>query len=417
MSGDACPPIAGNPLDKADGFDRVHQIRISLLTGGDDLSYALGLTEALAERGVALDFIGSDAVYSPVLDTLPYVRFLNLRGDQSQLAPALQKVRRILCYYERLLLYALRSRARVFHILWNNKFQHFDRTLLMLWYRLSGHRVVLTAHNINAARRDGRDNALNRLTLRIQYHLSDHVFVHTRRMADELHAEFGVPHERIAIVPFGINNAFPDTELTPAQARSRLGISPDDRVMLFFGQIAPYKGLEYLVEALSGLVARDPLIKLVIAGKVKKGSEGYWALLKAQLDAPSVRDRVLERVAFIPDAEVEIYFKAADVLVVPYVHIFQSGVPFLGYGYGLPVVATDVGALRDDIEEGFSGHVCRPHDADDLAAAVRRYFDGEIYRHLPCFRERIRKWANEGHSWRVVAEITEGVYRRLLSDG
>lgn len=417
MRGEAYPAVAGCSIDKADHVDSERQIKVSLLTGADDLSYALGLTEALAERGVALDFIGSDAVYSPVLEMLPQVRFLNLRGDQSQSAPALQKVVRILRYYLRLVVYTVRSRSPVFHILWNNKFQHFDRTLLMLWYRLFGHRVVLTAHNVNAAQRDGRDSALNRLTLRMQYHLSDQIFVHTNRMANDLHADFGVPRARITIVPFGINKAFPDTEMTSAQARSRLGISPVERVMLFFGQIAPYKGLEYLVEALPILVKCDPRIRLAIAGKVKNGSEGYWESLKMVLEASSMRERVLSHVQFIPDAEVEIYFKAADVLVMPYVHIFQSGVPFLGFGYGLPVVATDVGALRDDIEEGFSGYLCRPRDAGDLAAAVRRYFDSDIYRHLPIFRERIRNWASESHSWRVVAETTEDVYRRLHSGG
>ena len=161
-------------------------LRVALLTGGDDRSYALGLATSLMGHGVHIDFIGSDQVDGPELHGTPSVRFLNLRGDQSPGANLARKLWRLLRYYARLVAYAARSQATVFHILWNNKFLHFDRTLLMLYYRALGHRVVMTAHNVNAAKRDGRDSWLNRLTLRIQYHLCNQIFVHTSLMGQEL---------------------------------------------------------------------------------------------------------------------------------------------------------------------------------------------------------------------------------------
>ena len=95
-------------------------------------------------------------------------------------------------YYAKLIRYAATAKPRIFHILWNNKFEFFDRTLLMLYYRLLGKRIVLTLHNVNAGRRDSKDTRLNRLTLRIQYRLADHIFVHTEKMKLELIEEFGV---------------------------------------------------------------------------------------------------------------------------------------------------------------------------------------------------------------------------------
>lgn len=390
-------------------------VRIGLLTGADDLSYALGLATALAERGVHLDFIGSDQVDGPALHGTPYIRFLNLRGDQSRDASLPRKVRRLLVYYLRLMAYAARARVPVLHILWNNKFDHFDRTLLMLYYRALGRRVVLTAHNINAAKRDGRDSAFNRLTLRFQYRLCDYVFVHTQRMRDELHAEFGIPMERIAVIPFGINNTTPTTAITGGEARQRLGLSDSDRVILFFGQIAPYKGLEYLVEALPQAMAADPALRLVIAGKVKQGCEDYWRGIEQTLQAPEFATRVQRRIEHIADADVELYFKAADVLVIPYLRIFQSGVPFLAYSFGLPVIATDVGALRDDIVEGRTGLLCRPHDAADLRRAITEYFGGALHADPQRTRAGIRAHANERHSWAKVAAISEGTYRAAMS--
>ena len=68
-------------------------------------------------------------------------------------------------YYAKLIRYAATAKPRIFHILWNNKFEFFDRTLLMLYYRLLGKKIVLTVHNVNAGRRDSKDTRLNRLTL------------------------------------------------------------------------------------------------------------------------------------------------------------------------------------------------------------------------------------------------------------
>jgi len=93
---------------------------------------------------VSLDFIGSDEVDSPRLHGTPRVRFLNLRGDQRRNVALARKISRVAVYYARLLRYAAVTPARVFHILWNNKFEHFDRTLLMLYYKLLNKKVVLT---------------------------------------------------------------------------------------------------------------------------------------------------------------------------------------------------------------------------------------------------------------------------------
>src|SRR4029077_3726192 len=146
-------------------------LEVALLTGGDDKSYALGITSALVKQRVSIDFIGSDKLDAPELHTTPLVNFLNLRGDQRENVGFLRKVLRILGYYWRLVRYAAAARPPVFHILWNNKFQFIDRVLLMLYYRLLGKKIVFTAHNVNAARRDSQDTIVNRASLRIQYHL------------------------------------------------------------------------------------------------------------------------------------------------------------------------------------------------------------------------------------------------------
>jgi len=386
---------------------------VSLLTGGGDKPYALGVVAALTSVGIHVDFIGSDDLRAPEVLDNPRVIFLNLRGDQRPEASRTAKALRVLSYYVRLIRYAATARPKLFHILWNNKFQFFDRTLLMLYYRLLGKKVVLTAHNVNAGKRDANDSYLNRISLKVQYGLSDHIFVHTEKMKSELVSEFSIPESKVSVVPFGINNTVPNTSLSSAEAKRRVGVSSSDRTMLFFGNIAPYKGLEYLIAAFTEVSREDERYRLIIVGK-PKGGERYWRQIQQTIASVSIRDRIIEKIEYIPDEATELYFKAADVLVVPYAHIFQSGVLFLGYSFGLPALAADVGPLKEEIIEGRTGFVCRPQDSSDLAKVIRHYFASDLFRNLENQRPEIKAYANERYSWDKVAAITTNAYSDLL---
>ena len=398
--------------DRAAELEAIAPLRVMLLTGGSDKPYALGLASALASAHVNLEFVGSDELDCPEIRSIPGLTFLNLRGDQREDAPFLTKVRRVVRYYVALLGHTALTRSSILHVLWNNKFEVLDRTLLMAYYRALGKQVVLTVHNVNTAARDGRDSRMNRASLRVQYRLSSHMFVHTDRMKAQLVADFRVPAQRVSVIPFGINDTIPKTDMTMSQARQQFGISDDERVLLFFGQIAPYKGLEYLVEAIAQLASRGQRVRVIIAGKVKRGSEEYWRRIEAQLGADQLAGQTITRIRFIPDPEVEPFFKAADVVVLPYVDIFQSGVPFLAFSFGLPVIATDVGSLREDVTEG-TGLLCRPGDASDLAGAISRFCDRHAHWRSERVRARIRSLAEERHSWASVAHLTTDVYRTL----
>ena len=390
------------------------EIEVGLLTGGIDSPYVFGLATALAATGVRLDVVGSDAVDRPELHAPPRLNFLNLRGDRQPQASLRKKVARVLLYYVRLIHYATIAKPKVFHILWHNKFQLFDRTLLMLYYKLRGKRIVFTAHNVNAGKRDLNDSVLNRLTLRIQYRLADHIFVHTEKMKAELLNDFDVSERAVTVIPFGINNAVPDTSLTAADAKRQLGIRDGEKTILFYGSIRPYKGLEYLIQAFEQILAADPSYRLVIAGEPMKESENYPDEIRRLVNQESIRDRVVSRLEFIPDSETELYFKAADIVALPYAHVYQSGVLFLAYRFGLPVIATDVGSFREDIVEGRTGFLCRPCDTADLARALETYFSSELYGNLSERRQEIRKHANDRNSWSVVGEMTFKTYTDLL---
>jgi D-inositol-3-phosphate glycosyltransferase len=388
---------------------------VTLLTGGIDKHYACGLGRSLATSGITVDVIGNTD-----MDTYEMRNTNNLR-----LIPLYEKPRRhqsmtrklLMCarVYLRLIRYAANSSAGIVHILWNYKVAAFDRTFLLLYYKALGKQVVFTAHNVNAAERDGIDSLLNRISLRIQYRLLDHIFVHTDKMKHQLVKTFGMREEKITVIPFGTYDMVPQSTLTPADAKRHLGLCGTDRAILFFGRIAPYKGIDLLVDAFGRVALQDKGYRLIIAGEPMKESERQWAHLQQVIEQSPMRQQVLQRTHFIGDNEIELYFKAADVLVLPYTQIFQSGVLFMAYSFGLPVIATDVGSFGRDIIAGETGFVCKPGDPVDLSRVIEMYFSSELFKTLDKRRADIRKLIHDSHSWDIAAGKTSSVYAELMA--
>jgi glycosyltransferase involved in cell wall biosynthesis len=221
--------------------------------------------------------------------------------------------------------------------------------------------------------------------------------------------------KKVTVIPFGINNAVPNTRLTAEEAKRQLGLKNHEKTILFFGRITPYKGLEVLIPAFQQVLAKCEDYRLIIGGRLDAQSgERYWKGIQETLLKDGKEGVVIQRTEFIPDEQIEVYFKAADVLVLPYKEIYQSGVLFLGHSFGLPVIATDVGSLKDDIVENENGFVCHPDDPEDLAKVIERFFASDLYRNLEKLRPQIASRAEKLHSWDVVGQLTLSVYAELL---
>jgi glycosyltransferase involved in cell wall biosynthesis len=105
--------------------------------------------------------------------------------------------------------------------------------------------------------------------------------------------------------------------------------------------------------------------------------------------------------------------KAADVCVLPYVYIYQTGVLILSYRYGLPAVVTDAGSMRDDVIEGRTGFMCRPRDAADLARALTTYFSSQLFADGEAARHDIVTFAEDKYSWKAIATTVAEVYETV----
>jgi D-inositol-3-phosphate glycosyltransferase len=124
---------------------------------------------------------------------------------------------------------------------------------------------------------------------------------------------------------------------------------------------------------------------------------------------------IILRDGFIPDSEIEVYCKAADAMVLPYRHIYQSGVLFMAQSFGLPVLASDVGSFREEIIEGRTGFIFSPQDPEDLMRTVKEYFGSDLYVNLCDHRPKIVSYVAGRHSWSHVGQMTRRVYAGLFS--
>lgn len=329
------------------------------------------------------------------------------RPARRHLAPAVRFVRtwaaRVSC-----LGLLLARRPDIVHLQWplnlSDEYQ-FIRLLKLLRFR-----VVYTAHNLLP---HDSDSARERRACERIYRAVDRVVVHGERNRAELMAEFGIEGRKIAVIPHGAYEMFSeDGGIAKSVARRKLGIPEDSRVVLFFGAIRRYKGLEHLLDAFERIQQEVERPLLVIVGQVNTGAEEPDRYARLIGRFPSDRVRFVD--AYVPSEEVAPYFVAADVVALPYVKTYQSGVVFLAYANGRPVVATDTGALGEAVEAGKSGMLVPPEDAKSLAAALAAVLND------PDRRERMGHYAKHlsdtRYSWDRIGGMTTELYRSVIHE-
>lgn len=177
-------------------------------------------------------------------------------------------------------------------------------------------------------------------------------------------------------------------------ARKHLGLPPDDKIILFFGFIRHYKGLDILLKAMGRAELKTSGIKLVVAGEFYQDSKPYLT----QIEQLGITDAVILRTAFISDAEVKYYCCAADFIIQPYRHATQSGVTPLAYHFEKPMIVTNVGGLPAMVKDGVTGLVTEPEPLSIAQRIIEAYRLGEGH-FTPHIREEKKKY-----SWRKLVD-------------
>jgi glycosyltransferase involved in cell wall biosynthesis len=212
---------------------------------------------------------------------------------------------------------------------------------------------------------------------------------------------FRIPKNKIIVISIGLNEEIPITKITRKEARERLGYAIEDKIILFFGKADLFKGLDILIEAFQRIEMKAT--KLLISAWFPNSS--YRQFILDNISSSKRKEDIVLFEQFISNDKVEVYFKCADVLVLPYRNIYQSGVVFLSYRFGLPLIATDVGAIKEFVEEDM-GIIVRKNDPDELSKAIENYFNNA----KKFSREEIIKKA-EKYRWEKICQSIVSLYQ------
>ncbi len=198
-------------------------------------------------------------------------------------------------------------------------------------------------------------------------------------------------------------NAFKMKDMSKEEARNILDISKDEKVLLFFGFVREYKGLKHIINALPQITEQIKDAKLYIVGDFDGDKDQYLQLIKEK----NVEDNIRIYDGYIPDNEVEKFFAASDLVVLPYESATQSGIVQIAYGFRKPVVVTNVGGLPEVVDDEKTGYVVEAFNDDKLAEAVIRFFKEDRAEE---FETNV---ANEEYkySWDRMVEVVDGLYQ------
>ncbi len=234
--------------------------------------------------------------------------------------------------------------------------------------KLFGFHVVGTAHDIESFEKYARGDA-SRHDYEKFFALFDEVVVHTEYARRELinHISNDVfDADKIRTI-YACDLDYDNLDsnfIEKSVAREYLKLPKERKIILFFGQIKKVKGLDLLLKAFGKVVKQDPNLLLVIAGKVWKDDYSEYAKI---IEEHRLEKFVDQRISFIDNKDVSFYFNAADIIVLPYRKIYNSGVLIRAMSFGTPVVASNFGPFEEFIKDGENGYLFEAENTDNLA--------------------------------------------------
>lgn len=229
---------------------------------------------------------------------------------------------------------------------------------------------------------------------------SDEIIVHGEKLKEQMVKEFNVPAAKVHAIHIG------EHEVAPFKKYERPDIEEDGNLILFFGRIHEYKGLEYLIKAEPLITEELPDARIVIAG-AGEDFKKYEAMIGDR------REHFIVHNYHIPYQEGAELLQRCSLVVLPYVEASQSGVVPTVYGFKKPVVVTDVGSVPEAVEEGKTGFIVPPREPEALARAVIMLLRDEKLRKQ--MGENAYRKLKEDFSWGTIAQRTIEVYNKALA--
>ncbi len=259
-------------------------------------------------------------------------------------------------------------------------------------------KILFVCHNVFPHERFPLDRLLTKWTLGC----GRYFITQSKMDARDL---LSVKHDAVyRVTPHPTYGMFCKQGMSMQKAREQLQIDQGQRVLLFFGFVRKYKGLQYLLEAMKLLKERDFKVQLWVVGDFGEDKDEYVE----QIRTFEIGDQVQMVQGYVPDDEVEKYFAASDLVVLPYLSATQSGIVQIAFGFEKPVLVTEVGGLPDVVTNGKTGYVVEPRSAEMIAEAIMDYY---INNRREAFVSQIEK-EKDRFSWKTFVDTLMEMVRR-----
>lgn len=273
---------------------------------------------------------------------------------------------------------------------------------------LLGLKVIVSAHDVGSFRPGESSGLLHRI-----YRKSDALIVYSKEAQRKLLEVFAVSAEKTFLAPHGNYDGFFPAIPPADDAKTSFGYDGSHFVILFFGQLKKVKRLDLLLMATAVARARGTgRLRLLVAGSP---ADSNIAELEYFIETEGLQDVVQIHARYIENSEIPLYLSAADLMVLPYDNIYQSGVVLLAMSYGVPVLTSDIPGMLEVLDNGRTGLTFRAGDKDDLADKLIALECGA--QDTSELARAAREVALTRHSWSNCAQATIAAYRAVLDGG
>ena len=362
--------------------------------------YLFGQANGLSNAGVNVSLYTNNVTENPKYKGVKFFQFYkNIFGGKSKYFSGLR--------------YIFGSLFSIFHAKFSGvKICHyhlFHVNILVLFdfilTKLLAMKVVYTIHDVVSFENNESNDKLNNWV----YKRTDKILTHNQFSSEVFKDHYIDVETPIDIIPHGNYMPFLDVKTDKIYSRKHLGIPQDKKVLLFFGMIKKVKGLEILLLSLKDVIAENPDVLLVIAGRVW---ENDFRSYQAIIDENNLSENCLIHNKFIPHDDVDHYYAASDLVVLPYKRIYQSGVLMMSMSYEKAVLVSDLPPLTEVVKDKETGFVFKTENSKSLSKKLN-YILSDL-NNLEEIRINGAKLVKTKYDWKKIGILTKKSYKSIL---
>jgi D-inositol-3-phosphate glycosyltransferase len=381
--------------DNIAGKRRCRILMVDALVGND---YSILLCNQLHLMGVDITLATTVDREIKIPVSFPVMRWIPSKNPKkARTGKALEYVR----YVMRLVFLSVSRQFDVIHF----QFFRFERmeAFLMLLMRIAGIRMIHTAHNVFPHEKRTGDRTIKTII----YRASWGIIVHSETVRKRLSRIFAFAGEKTAVIPHGnFEVGSPGDAISREAARKRLHLGDKEHLLLFFGYIRKYKGLDRLLPAFEIAFGQNRMLRLLIAGQCQ--TRQMENQLKEQIRVMNSQSGIIFAPGFATHEKMAEYFVAADWVMLPYRRIDHSGIIHLAYAYGRAVIVADIRGLADMVKEEQTGFVADTENSETFAKTILRAASDR--RTAEQMGNRGKYWGEMKYNWSHAANLTRQMY-------